>query len=74
VRFGRLSRNITRFKDSSKEDRMKLEELLKGLDNIKAGNDNENWESELVTIAILELLVRYIGNSKVEEKINEIAF
>lgn len=53
---------------------MKLQELLNGLDNIKAGNDNENWEPELVTIAILELLARYIGNPKVEEKINEIHF
>jgi hypothetical protein len=53
---------------------MKLQELLTGLDNIKAGNDNEKWEPELVTIAILELLVRYIGNPKVEEKINEIHF
>lgn len=53
---------------------MKLSELLNGLDNIKAGNDNEKWEPELVTIAILELLVRYIGNPKVEEKINEIHF
>jgi len=53
---------------------MKLQELLNGLDNIKAGNDNEKWEPELVTISILELLVRYIGNPKVEEKINEISF
>lgn len=53
---------------------MKLQELLSGLDNIKAGNDNNGWEPELVQIAILELLVRYIGNPKVEEKINEITF
>lgn len=53
---------------------MKLEDLLKGLDNIKAGNDQEKWEPELVTLAILELLVRYIGNPKVQEKIDEIHF
>lgn len=53
---------------------MKLNELLKGLDNIKAGNDNENWDKDLVILAILELLVRYIGNPKVEEKIDEITF
>lgn len=53
---------------------MKLQELLNGLDNIKAGNDNEKWEPDLVQLAILELLVRYIGNPKVEEKIDEITF
>lgn len=53
---------------------MKLDELLNGLDNIKAGNDNENWDKDLVILAILELLVRYIGNPKVEEKIDEITF
>lgn len=53
---------------------MKLQELLNGLDNIKVGNDSENWDSNLVTLAILELLVRYIGNPKIEEKINEITF
>lgn len=53
---------------------MKLDELLNGLDSIKAGNDSEKWEPELVTLAILELLVRYIGNPKVEDKINEIHF
>lgn len=53
---------------------MKLEELINGLENIKAGNDSEKWEPELVILAILELLVRYIGNPKVEDKINEIHF
>lgn len=53
---------------------MKLQELLSGLDNIKAGNDNENWDRDLVTIAIIELLVRFINNPKVEEKLDEITF
>lgn len=53
---------------------MKLDDLIKGLENIKAGNDSDKWEPELVTIAILELLVRYINNPRVEEKINEIHF
>lgn len=53
---------------------MKLQELLNGIDNIKAGNDNENWDRDLVTTALIELLVRYIENPKVEEKIDEITF
>lgn len=53
---------------------MKLQELLSGLDNIKAGNENENWDSKLVTNEILALFVRYIGSPKVEEKLNEIHF
>ena len=53
---------------------MKLNELLNSLNNIKAGNDNENWDKDLVILAILELLIRYIGNPKVEEKIDEITF
>lgn len=53
---------------------MKLQELLSGLDNIKAGNDNENWDRDLVILAILELLVRFVNNPKVEEKIDEISF
>jgi len=53
---------------------MKLQDLLAGLENIAAGNEKEDWEPDLVQIAIIELLVRYIGNPKVEEKINEIHF
>lgn len=53
---------------------MKLQELLSGLDNIKAGNDNEKWDRDLVVLSILELLVRFINNPKVEEKIDEITF
>lgn len=53
---------------------MKLEGLLNELENIKAGNDNENWDRDLVTIAIIEALVRFINNPKVEAKIDEITF
>lgn len=53
---------------------MKLDDLIRGLENIKAGNDSEGWDKDLVTLAILELLVRYINNPRVEEKINEIHF
>ena len=53
---------------------MKLESLLAQLENIKVGAEVDKWEAELVTLAILELLVRYINNPKVEEKINDITF
>ena len=53
---------------------MKLEELLARLDHIKTGAEVDKLESELIVLAILELLVQYIDNPKVEEKIDGICF
>lgn len=55
---------------------MKLEGLLSELERIKlrAEDANENLDSDLVTKVILQLLLDYINNPKVEEAVNEIPF
>lgn len=54
---------------------MNLESLLKRLDQIHLDAENDEApELGLTHTAVIMALVEYIGNKKVEEKINEIPF
>lgn len=55
---------------------MKLEELLNELDFIKAQAEiaEDPFYMDLLKVKLIELLVSYINNPKLEEKVNEITF
>lgn len=53
---------------------MKLETLLTQLERTRELSEADQWDSEMVMLIIIDRLVAYIGNPKVEEKINEIPF
>lgn len=56
---------------------MKLDSLLKQLENTRVSFETEDFEAIPETLRgkiLIQLLLDYIGNPKIEEKINEIPF
>jgi hypothetical protein len=53
---------------------MKVEQVLSQLGRIRIDSENNDVDHEIVARAILQLLIEYIGNKKIEEAINDIPF
>lgn len=55
---------------------MKLEECISMLERVRlmADDGQDGLDHDAVVLNIIHILVQYIGNPKVEEKVNEIPF